>query len=221
MRMQLILILISIIFFSNSVFGSNTNSIFTYEHTKGEKCAEKWTTLEEIIKANKVRCKGLKILKGFPYLRGNSRLLSLSKKISTKYSKHKWLELLRRTDLQARYVEIDALPKTELEKFCKEAGIDCFTGRIRAYVARCSAIIMGDEKRNHDYMEKVLESALNTINAPDMGTLICFENPETLDGLFNEDTFMEIFIVPRTKLAPGYLNKRIQGIKNLPKSLRR
>ncbi len=215
MRRQLIFILSLVIVFSNFVFASDTSSIFYYGHTKGKICAEKWSVLEKLIITNNVRCKELKILKGFPYLRGNIKLLTLAEKINTKYSKHKWLELLRRADLQARYIELDLLPKSAREKFCKEAGINCFTGRVRAYVARCSAIMMGDEKRNHDYLDMVLKSALDALKEPFYGQLSCFNNPETLDGLLNDDTLVEIFNPTRTSANPKYLNKRIQSIKNM------
>ena len=171
--------------------------------------------MERLIQKENARCKGVLSLEGFPYLRGPATLLELSKRISTKYSEHEWLELLRRADLQARYVEFDALSQKARERFCKEAGIDCFWGRIRAYIARCSAILMGDEKINHDYMERVKASAQRALSKNARGTLACFKDVETLDGLLGEDVISHVFSPSRTATGASILKRRVESMKAL------
>ncbi len=154
------------------------------------------------------RCKEVRHIDGFPYLRGNQRVLKLASKLTTKYANHKWLELLRRIDLQARYLELSALPKEGLEKFCQKAGINCIQGRIRAYVARCSAIIMGDEKTNHDFMKLLKKRSLQALNRKANARLACFEDQDTLDGLTGDDSLSDIFSPASKGYSSGFLQKR-------------
>ena len=211
---QLILNIVIFFFLCTLAFSGETSSFF-YNHTKGKSCGESWLLMERLIQNEKVRCKGLLSLEGFPYLRGPKTLLELSKKISTKYSQHEWLELLRRADLQARYIEVDALSNEARERFCNEARIDCFWGRIRAYIARCSAILMGDEKLNHDYMERVKASAKKTLSKDAIGTLACFNDVETLDGLLGEDTVSHVFSPSHTATGATILKRRVESMKAL------
>ena len=187
---------------------------FHYSHTKGTKCAEDWLVMEKILNENGIRCEEVLPIEGFPYLRGSKEVLKLAPKVSTKYAAHKWLELLRRIDLQARYAELDALPQKELKKFCSKAGIDCFQGRIRAYVARCSAIIMGDEKSNHDFIKVLKKNAMLSGNKKG-GKARCFEDPESLDGIACMDVLSSIFAPPSTVgVSSNLLQKRIILQKN-------
>ncbi len=213
--MRQLILNIFIYFFLCTVAFSGETSSFFYNHTKGKSCGESWLLMERLIQNEKVRCKGLLSLEGFPYLRGPKAVLELSKKISTKYSEHEWLELLRRADLQARYIEVDALSKEARERFCKEAGIDCFWGRIRAYIARCSAIIMGNEKINHDYMKRVKTSAKKALSKDSRGTLACFNDVDTLDGLLGEDVISRVFSPPHTQTGATILKRRVESMKAL------
>ncbi len=196
MKRIIFYLLLLLIFVSTFVHASQEESIFHYSHTKGAECAQNWQIMEEILDKNGLRCKEVVKVKGFPYLRGIPEILRLASKITTKYAGHKWLELLRRIDLQARYAELSALPPKELETFCKAAGINCIQGRIRAYVARCSAIMMGDEKTNHDFMKVLKEAALESASKGQKKGVRCFENPRTLDGIAGEDTISSIFKPP-------------------------
>ncbi len=189
---------------------------FHYSHTKGKKCAEDWLVMEEIFYNSNIRCEEVLPIEGFPYLRGNKEILTLASKISSKYAAHKWLELLRRIDLQARYAELDALSQKELKKFCSKAGIDCFQGRIRAYVARCSAIIMGDEKSNHDFMKVLKKNAMLSVNKKG-GKARCFHDPESLDGIAGMDVLSSIFAPPSTVgVSSNLLQKKIMLQKSKP-----
>ncbi len=169
---------------------------FHYSHSKAKKCVQSWLAMEKLLNTKGVRCQEVLPIKGFPYLRGNRNVLSLAPKISTKYAAHRWLELLRRIDLQARYAELSALSKNDLKSFCSEVGIrNCIQGRIRAYVAHCSAIIMGDEKSNHDFLQVLKKNAeLSAQNR--RGTAKCFDNTETLDGIAGQDVLNSIFAPP-------------------------
>ncbi len=196
-----------------SLAAASDKAFFYYPHTKGEKCGREWLLMEKLLSKNGLRCEEVIPIAGFPYLRGNRAVLSLAPKISTKYAAHKWLELLRRIDLEARYAELSALPRRDLEKFCSDAHIRCYQGRIRAYVARCSAIIMGDEKSNHDFM-KVLKRKVKkyTVNAKASGSARCFEDDQTLDGIAGQDVLLAIFAQPHSNgMSARYLEKRIMS----------
>ncbi len=190
---------------------------FFFSHGKGKECAENWLFMEKLLDENGIRCREVKQIAGFPYLRGNQEILGLASKISTKYAEHKWLELLRRIDLQARYAELSALDESKLKSFCSKARIDCSQGRIRAYIARCSAIIMGDEKTNHNFMKILKEHAIRSLSSnTSSGKARCFQDPKTLDGVAGPDVVSSIFIPPpKTKTSVGRLQKRIQLQKNV------
>ncbi len=213
--MRAIFLNIVIFFFLCTAAFSGEKGSFFYDHTKGKSCEESWQLMERLIQKEKVRCKGLVSLEGFPYLRAPKSLLVLSGKISTKYSEHEWLELLRRSDLQARYVEMDALSQKAREKFCKVAGIECFWGRVRAYISRCSAMLMGDEKINHDYMERVKASAQMALSKESGGKLACFNDVETLDGLLGEDALSSVFSPSKAVTGAGILKRRVGSMKAL------
>ena len=218
--MTRLITIIVFFFLCSPVFSTETGSFF-YGHTKGRACVDSWLLMERLIQQEKVRCNGLIPLEGFPYLRGPKSLLELSNKISTKYSGHEWLELLRRVDLQARYMEVDALSRKARQRLCKKAGIDCFWGRIRAYIARCSAMLMGDEKINNDYMERVKTSAQRSILKNTGGTMACFEDVETLDGFLGDDVITGGFSPPRGKTGASVLKRRVDSMKALtPKRYR-
>ena len=189
---------------------------FLFSHTKGETCAQKWLFMEKLIEKDGVRCNETYQIKGFPYLRGNLQVLQMAPDLSSKYALHQWLELLRRIDLQARYIELSTLPENDLKEFCQQAGIECFQGRIRSYVARCSSIIMGDEKRNHDFMQILKKNALVAAKERIHGNKQCFSNPETLDDLVTTDVLHHI-TAPRKKTggrpSSSYLEQRIQRSK--------
>ena len=209
-----ITVIIFLVLISISSVQASDGPYFHYDHTKGKKCAENWLIMEKILNDSDTRCEEVLPIEGFPYLRGNKEVLALASKVSTKYSAHKWLELLRRIDLQARYAELDALPQKDLDKFCLKAGIKCFKGRIRAYVARCSAMIMGDEKSNHDFMEVLKKKALLSVNKR-AGKVRCFQDIESLDGIAGMDVVSSIFAPSNTMGAsPSLLQKRIMLQKN-------
>ncbi len=186
---------------------------FSFKHGKGKECAENWLFMEKLLDENGLRCREVKRIQGFPYLRGNKEILGLASKISTKYAEHKWLELLRRIDLQARYAELSALDDSLLKTFCSMAKIDCNQGRIRAYIARCSAIIMGDEKANKDFMKILKKNAVKSLNG-NSGKAICFQDSQTLDGLLGADVLSSIFTPPpKAGRSLGRLQERIQLYK--------
>ncbi|GEM_PF-5439395 len=196
---------------------SGNSSPFSFGHTKAKTCASTWLIMDRLIDKNKTRCKQLYRISGFPYLRGTRAVLEMARKIGGKYAEHEWLELLRRIDLQARYVELSQLPGPEMVKFCKNAGIECFQGRIRAYVARCSAIIMGDEKCNHGFMHKLKKQAISALSQPVHGSMVCFEDEESLDGLLTADVLQGILSpFGNTHIrSTSYLEKRISGNKKI------
>ncbi len=193
----------------------DTSPSFLFSHTKAEACGLSWIFMDELIEKNDVRCSEVLVIKGFPYLRGTRDVLKMAGNLGTRYARHQWLELLRRIDLQARYLELSALPQKEIEKFCKRAGIHCIQGRIRAYVARCSAIMMGDEKRNHGYMKTLEENALEAARHPVQGRAACFENANNLDGLVTQDVLNKVMTPPRPSggSSSSYLEQRIQRSK--------
>ncbi len=200
------------------VAGADAPKFYYSSHTKADKCVQDWLFMEELLNNSGMRCREVISIDGFPYLRGNKKVLELASKISTKYANHKWLELLRRIDLQARYAELSALEEKQLEKFCSKAGIDCLQGRIRAYVARCSAIIMGDEKSNHDFIKVLKQQALKSAKSPNTANNrpICFQDEETLDGIAGPDVISAIFSPPpKAGISSGFLQKRIQMQKKL------
>lgn len=198
-----------------SVQTAHGSGAFTFSHTKAKSCGQDWVFLEELLEKNKARCREVLEIEGFPYLRGTRQVLEMAKGLDSKYSQHQWLELLRRIDLDVRYRELSMLPEKELEKFCKRAGIGCFQGRIRSYVARCSAIIMGDEKRNHGYMKTLREKALEALKTPSEGGAICFDNGVNLDGLLSQDVFDRVARPPKSSVrkSSSYLEQRIQRSK--------
>ena len=187
---------------------------FLFSHTKAETCGENWVFMEKIIEKNGDRCREVITVQGFPYLRGSAPVLRMARDLSTRYAGHEWLELLRRIDLQARYAELSMLPAAELEKFCRRAGIDCFQGRIRSYVARCSAIIMGDEKRNHNYMQLLKTRSLKSLENPGRGARRCFNDGDSLDGLAGPDALNRVLSPPKAGTgSTSYLEQRIQRSK--------
>ncbi len=194
-----------------------SNAFFLFSHTKAETCGENWLFMEKIIEKNGDRCREVINIQGFPYLRGSAPVLEMARNLGTRYACHEWLELLRRIDLQARYAELSMLPASEIEKFCSRAGIDCFQGRIRAYVAKCSAMIMGDEKRNHNYMETLKTQSLKSLENPRRGSRVCFRDGGSLDGLAGTDSLNMVLSPPKTGTrSTSYLEQRIQRSKQAP-----
>lgn len=189
---------------------------FIFSHTKAQICDQNWLLMENLIIEDQARCKDIFTIEGFPYLRGTRNLLDMASNINGKYSEHEWIELLRRVDLQTRYLELDLLPEKTLKKFCDAARIECFSGRIRAYVARCSAIIMGDEKRNPDFMKALKKQAEAALRFDDSGIRACFEDSLTMDGLITDDVLNSIISPQKTKgLSKSYLQQRIQRLKQM------
>ncbi len=191
-----------------------------FSHTKAEICGRNWIFMDELLKKNHARCMDILDIQGFPYLRGTRQVLEMAGSLQSKYAYHQWLELLRRIDLTARYKELFMLPDSDLEKFCAKAGIECFPGRIRAYVARCSAIIMGDEKRNHGFQETLKKKAAEALKNPLHGSVKCFENSKTMDGLLTEDVLNKVSNPQKSsgvRKSASYLEQRIQRSKQAGK----
>ena len=195
--------------------GESSDISFLFSHNKAKTCGENWLFMENIIEKNSDRCREVITIQGFPYLRGSASVLGMTRNFGTKYAGHEWLELLRRIDLQARYAELSMLPAAELEKFCHRAAIECFRGRIRSYVARCSAIIMGDEKRNYNYMKTLKIQAFKSLENPRHGARTCFRDGDTLDGLATTDSLNMLLSPPKAGVSrsTSYLEQRIQRSK--------
>ncbi len=210
---------LSIIVFCSSLLAQDKagphKQPFLFSHTKAQACGKIWLLMDELIEKDNVRCKEVLEIEGFPYLRATPAVMAMAKGIEGKYAQHEWLELLRRIDLQARYEELNRLSAEDLEKLCSQAGIDCFQGRIRAFVARCSAIIMGDEKRNPTFMKTLRSQALSSIKTPKHGTKACFNDPDSLDGLITMDLLHNIQSPsrPSNVRSKSYLERRIQSSK--------
>ena len=194
---------------------SKAGASFTFSHGKAETCGADWLFMENIIEENNAGCREVLKIRGFPYLRGTPPVLKMAQELSSRYAQHEWLELLRRIDLQARYAELSRLPGPEIERFCNHAGIECFRGRIRSYVARCSAIIMGDEKRNHGFMKILKMKAMESIRNPEHGSRACFQDGNSLDGLVTDDVLNRVMSPPRSggSGSASYLERRIQRSK--------
>ncbi len=156
---------------------------FTFPHTKSARCDEYWLTLERLIGNRQAMCRELLPLDGFPYLRGTVPLLQEGVNLQDRKALARWLEMMRSADMQARYREIDALPDADWAILCSEAGIsNCETGRLRAYTARCSALFLGDERRDNGFIQKVKDSALKALEKGPVHGRACFRDSVTLDG---------------------------------------
>ncbi len=193
-----------------------------FSHTKARLCGDNWLFMERLLDKDMARCREVISIPGFPYLRGTAAVLEMAGNLGGKQAMHEWLELLRRIDLQARYAELSMLSDHDIESFCKQAGINCFQGRIRSYVARCSAIIMGDEKRNHGFMDRLMQQASLAVKARVTGTRACFTNANTLDGLVTGDVLNRILSPGRSSGSgsTSYLERRIQRSKQAAETMR-
>ena len=191
------------------------NPDFTFKHTKAEKCDIYWLTLERLIRNKQVMCSELLSIDGFPYLRGTRELIEAGLSLNDKKSLARWMELMRTVDVQARYREIDALPDTGWGILCSNAMItNCETGRLRAYTARCSALLLGDERINSDYIKKLKESCASALERDYPEGMTCFKDRVTLDGTVPDNLSRAL-----TDSGPAYragtsLERRINRIKS-------
>ncbi len=183
-------------------------------HVKGAACTQFWLKMEEILDRAGVRCAELGRVDGFPYLRLNGPLKEAAGWHLDKRATVGWIEMMRRADLQARYKELDRLADADFAAVCEAAGIDqCSVGRLRAYVARCSALILGDERNNEGYLDMVRRAAAASSARAGYGLRACFNDGDTLDGVLPRDIFKAL-TEPGSSSSSGYsLEKRIQTMK--------
>jgi len=192
------------------------NPDFNFSHTKAEKCEEYWLTMERLIKNKEVRCRELLLIDGFPYLRGTRPLIEDGLKLSDRKAIARWLELMRSADMQARYRELDALPDTSWAVLCSEAGIsNCEAGRLRAQTARCSAMLLGDERLNPDFMDKLKQSAVQALERDYPHGPACFKDGETLDGTLPADLPGAIANSSSSYRGGAFLKQRVNRVKSM------
>jgi hypothetical protein len=189
---------------------------FNFRHTKAEKCDEYWLTLERLIKNKNCRCRELLLIDNFPYLRGTRPLLEDGLKLNDRRALGRWLELMRTADMQARYHEIDALPDTAWGVLCSEAMIsNCETGRLRAYTARCSALLLGDERLNPDFMDKLKHSATDALERDLPAGQRCFQAADTLDGVIPDNLSRALTESASRYRGGAVLEQRVNRIKSM------
>ncbi len=156
------------------------------------------------------------LVDNFPYLRGTRPLLEDGLQLNDRRALGRWLELMRTVDMQARYHEIDALPDTAWGVLCSEAMIsNCEAGRLRAYTARCSALFLGDERMNPDFMDRLKRSATDALDRDFPAGRSCFRNADTLDGVIPDNLFKAL-----TESASRYrggvaLEQRVNRVKSM------
>ncbi len=189
---------------------------FTFVHTKAARCDEYWLTLERLIRNRQAMCRELLPLDGFPYLRGTGPLLQEGIRLQDRRGLARWLEMMRSADMQARYREIDALPDADWAILCSEAGIsNCETGRLRAYTARCSALLLGDERLNDNFVQDVKESAAKALERDDVQGRACFKDSVTLDGTIPDNLQKALTDPEGGYHGASSLEQRLNRIKGL------
>jgi hypothetical protein len=189
---------------------------FSFSHTKAEQCEEYWLTMERLIKNRGVRCRELLQIDGFPYLRGTRPLLQDGLQLTDRKAVARWLEMMRTADMQARYRELDALPDTSWAVLCSEAGIsNCEAGRLRAHTARCSALLLGDERINPDFMDKLREAVKGALERDYPAGPACFQDGVTLDGILPENISKALIESGPTYRGGAVLEQRVNRVKSM------
>lgn len=188
---------------------------FNYKHIKARRCDEFWLSFERLKAKSNAVCEELYRIDGFPYLRGTASLLENGLKLNNKNAISRWLELLRTSDLQARYRELDALSDTDWALLCSRAGImNCEAGRVKAFTARCSALLLGDERGNPDMVARLKRSAAHTLETGKPDGTTCFKDSLTLDGAIPDDLFKALTNPDRSYRGSSVLEQRLNRIKS-------
>ncbi len=189
---------------------------FKFSHSKAEKCDDYWLTFERLVKNRNARCDELLQIDGFPYLRGTKALIQDGLKLEDRKAFARWLEIMRRADMQARYHELDALKDKDWAVLCSEADIyNCEAGRLRAYTARCSALLLGDERLNPDFEMVLKEAATGALERSYPEGRACFQNRETLDGTLPADIPKALVNPSASYGGSSALEQRVNRVKSM------
>ncbi len=189
---------------------------FNFKHSKAERCDEFWLTFERVVRNENVRCSELVQIDGFPYLRGTQELVSTGLTLKDRKAMARWLELMRTADMQARYRELDALSDKSWGILCSEADIyNCEEGRLKAYTARCSALLLGDERMNPDFYERLMEAAEVSLSRGYPDGRACFQDRQSLDGTIPDNIYKSLTNPDTGYKGAGALEKRLNSIKAL------
>lgn len=195
---------------------------FNFKHVKAEQCDEFWLSFERLVKDEGARCSELIQIDGFPYLRGTDQLISTGLELKDKKARARWLEMMRTADMQARYRELDTLSDNAWALLCSEANIyNCEAGRLKAFTARCSALLLGDERLNPDFYETLHNAASGALSRgyPEEGRK-CFQDRNTLDGTL-PDNILKALTDPDGGYRGGAsLKRRVNTIKSLTPSVK-
>ncbi len=187
---------------------------FNFKHTKAERCDEFWLSIERLVKNSGARCTELLQIDGFPYLRGTPDLLKAGMQFHERKAIARWLELMRSADMQARYRELAALADSDWAILCSEAGIaNCEEGRLKAYMARCSALLLGDERLNQDFNSRLAEAIPVAIERGYPSGKACFSDRQTLDGTLPPDLLKAISRPASSYKGGAVLEQRVNRMK--------
>ncbi len=187
---------------------------FNFKHTKAERCDEFWLSMERLVKNSGVRCSELMQIDGFPYLRGTRELMEVGLQLHDRKAIARWLEMMRTADMQARYSELEALADSDWAILCSEAGIsNCEEGRLKAYTARCSALLLGDERLNPQFKSRLTEAIPVAIERGYPSGKACFADRQTLDGTLPSNLLKAISNPSSTYKGGAVLEQRVNRMK--------
>jgi hypothetical protein len=187
---------------------------FTFRHSKAKSCDAFWLTFERLVKNEGTRCSELISIDHFPYLRGTEGVIQTGLSLNDKKAWARWLELMRTVDMQARYKELDTLSDDSWGLLCSAAGIvNCEGGRLRAYTARCSALLLGDERLNPEFRTTFRQAAENALKRERSQGRRCFQDELSLDGLI-PDNLLKALTESHTSYRGGAtLQQRVDRVK--------
>lgn len=188
---------------------------FNFKHVKAERCDEFWLSFERLKEKSNTVCEELYQIDGFPYLRGNRELLHSGLQLNDRNTIIRWLEFLRVADIQARYRELDSLSDADWAVLCSKAGItNCESGRMRAFTARCSALLLGDERQNPELVMRFKQSADHALKREKTIGMSCFQDILTLDGTIPDDLTKALTSPDRSYSGSSALEQRLRRVKS-------
>ena len=189
---------------------------FRFKHSKAQKCDEYWLTFNRLVKNADATCDELLQIDGFPYLRGTRPLVEDGLQLEDRKAFARWLEMMRSADMQARYHELDALRDKDWAVLCSEANIyNCEAGRLRAFTARCSALLLGDERTNPDFPIVLKEAATAALKREYPHGRACFKNRQTLDGTIPADIPKALSSPSSSYRGGSVLEQRVNRVRSM------